>query len=60
MSDWDKYKYVIDFMKASMKPGFLYGVSEDGELYAVEVEMPKPGETIILPLRMPKKEQEGE
>lgn len=52
MSEWTKI--AIEVMKASMKPGYLYGVNEDGELFAVEAEMPKPGETAVVRFYMPK------
>ena len=51
MSDWTKI--AIEVMKSSMKPGYLYGVSEDGELYAIEAAMPKPGETTVMRFYMP-------
>jgi len=54
MSDWTKI--AIEVMKSIMKPGYLYGVSEDGELYAVEAEMPKPGETAVVRFYMPETE----
>jgi hypothetical protein len=57
MSEWSKF--AIEVMKASMKPGYLYGVSEDGELYCIEAKMPKPGETLIMPpFHMQKEETE--
>ena len=57
MSEWTKF--AIEVMKASMKPGYLYGVSEDGELYCIKAKMPKPGETLIMPpVYMPKEETE--
>ena len=57
MSEWAKI--AIEVMKASMKPGYLYGVSEDGELYCIEAKMPKPGETLIMPpFYMPKEKTE--
>lgn len=56
MSIWAEF--IIETTKFAMKPGYLYGVSEDGELYCVEATMPKPGETIMLPpLQMPPKEE---
>lgn len=71
MNDWAKL--AIEVMKAAMKPGYLYGVSEDGNLYCIEAKMPKPGDTMIMPpFHMPKeyapakdtnvptKEEEGE
>lgn len=57
MNEWTKL--AIEVMKASMKPGYLYGVSEDGDLYCIEAKMPKPGETIVMPpFHMPKEETE--
>ena len=57
MSEWAKF--VVEVMKASMKPGYLYCVSEDGDLYCIEAKMPKPGETIVMPpFHMPKEETE--
>ena len=47
----------LDLIKASLKPGYLYCVDEERNLYCVEAKMPKPGETIVLPpLHMPKEE----
>lgn len=55
MNEWGKL--VVEIMKASMKPGYLYGVSEDGNLYCIEAKMPNPGETIVMPpFYMPKEE----
>lgn len=57
MKDWTKL--AIEIMKTSMKPGYLYGVSDDGNLYCIEAKMPKPGETLIMPpFYMPKEETE--
>lgn len=54
-ADWGSF--FIAVMKAAMKPGYLYGIGEDGELYCVPAQMPKPGETIIMPpMTMPKEE----
>ena len=45
-------------MKMLMKPGYLYGIGQDGELYAAKVEMPNPGKTIVLPpMHMPSEEE---
>lgn len=47
MGTW--IKFAIEVMKASIKPGFLYGIGDDGNLYCIEAKMPKPGETMIMP-----------
>ena len=39
----------IEFLKRALKPGFLYGIGNDGELYCVEVQMPDKGKTIVIP-----------
>ncbi len=55
MSNWSKF--VIEVMKSAMKPGYLYGVNDKGDLYCIEAKMPKPGETMIMPpFHMPKEE----
>ena len=37
----------IDIMKMLMKPGYLYGIGEDGELYQVKINrLPKEGSGI--------------
>ena len=55
--DKDWTDFYIAVMKYCMKPGFLYGLSNDGEIYCVEATMPKPGERVILPpLYMPPEE----
>lgn len=54
-ADWGSF--LIEAMKVAMRPGYLYGIGEDGELYCVEAKLPKPGETIIMPpMTMPKEE----
>ena len=60
MSGADLGKLTIELMKAVLKPGYLYGVGEDGELYCIEAKMPKPGETMIMPpFYMPKEEHDA-
>lgn len=50
MSDY----LVLSILKAVLKPGLLYGIGADGEVYCVEASVPRPGETIRLPpLHMP-------
>ena len=50
----------IELLKAILKPGYLYAVSEDKErLYCIPADLPKPGETIVMPpFHMPKEEEE--
>ena len=51
------YELGIAAMKLLMKPGYLYGIGRDGELYVAEVEMPAPGETLVIPpMHMPSAE----
>lgn len=51
--NWNKF--VIELIKSAMKPGYLYGIGEDGNLYCIEAKLPKPGETMIMPpFHMPK------
>lgn len=40
----DRNRAWLEFIKSLMKPGFLYGISESGELYCIEVDMPKTGQ----------------
>lgn len=47
-------KLTIELMKASMKPGYLYGV-KDGELYCVEANIPERGKTVTQSFRMPER-----
>ena len=48
MAENDKQESVwIDIMKMLMKPGYLYGIGEDGELYQVEIlRLPREGDCI--------------
>ena len=39
----DRNRAWLEFIKSLMKPGFLYGIGEDGELYCIEVDTPKTG-----------------
>ena len=39
-------KVVLEIMKATMKPGYLYGIGEDGEIYCIEAPTPKKGMTL--------------
>ena len=49
--------FILYVIKKALKPGYLYGVGEDGELYCIEAKMPKPGETVVMPpFHMPKEE----
>jgi hypothetical protein len=44
----------VELLKLLLKPGYLYGVTESGELYCIEAEIPAPGQTVFLPpLHMP-------
>lgn len=44
----------VELLKLLLKPGYLYGVTEGGELYCIEAEIPAPGQTVVLPpLHMP-------
>ena len=57
MSDWSKV--ALEIIKTSLKPGYLYGVNEEGELYCIEAKMPKPGETMVMPpFYMPREEEQ--
>ena len=48
----------IMLLKSMLKPGYLYGKAEDGEIYCIEAKMPKPGETMIMPpFHMPKENE---
>lgn len=47
MADWSTF--YIEVMKAAMKPGYLYGLGKDGELYCIEAQIPEPGGTLIMP-----------
>ena len=50
---------IFEIIKQSIKPGYLYGLGEDGEIYRVEAPMPKPGETIVMPpMHMPREDEE--
>lgn len=49
----------MEFVKAVLKPGYLYGVGEDNELYCIEVPIPKPGESVTMTLQMPEKYRYG-
>ena len=46
----------IEFLKSMLKPGYLYGIGPDGELYCVEAEIPKPGYVVTIRAAMPRKE----
>ena len=50
---------ILDIIKKSLKPGYLYGLSENGELYVLEAKLPAPGETAVLRMRMPKEQKNG-
>lgn len=50
-------KFVVDFLKATLKPGYLYGIGPDGELYCVEAEIPEPGKAVTIRAAMPKKQE---
>ena len=39
----DRNRAWLEFIKLLMKPGFLYGISESGELYCIEVDTPNAG-----------------
>lgn len=48
----------VELLKLLLKPGYLYGVTDGGELYCIEAEIPAPGQTVVLPpLHMPEKEE---
>ena len=39
----------VEIIKTLLKPGYLYGIGEDGELYAVEIDkLPKEHDTVII------------
>lgn len=41
--------FMMYVLRKVMEPGYLYGISKDGELYRAKVDMPNPGQTITLP-----------
>ena len=41
----DRNRAWLEFIKSLMKPGYLYGINEDGVLYCFEVETPGAGES---------------
>ena len=44
----------VELLKLLLKPGYLYGISRDGNIYCIEAEIPAPGQTVVLPpLHMP-------
>lgn len=46
---------LLEIVKRAMKKGYLYGLGDDGHIYKVKADMPKAGETIVLPpMHMPK------
>lgn len=49
-------KFAVDFLKATLEPGYLYGIGPDGELYCVEAEIPEPGKAVTIRAAMPKEE----
>ena len=56
---WEEFCLYI--IKAALKPGYLYCVDKEKNLYCVEAEMPKPGERMILPpLYMPKEGEQND
>ena len=51
---------ILEIVTQAMEVGYLYGKSEDGHIYKVKAPMPKPGETIFMPLmHMPKDGVDG-
>ena len=44
----------IEFLKSMLKPGYLYGIGPDGELYCVEDKIPKTGYAVTIRAAMPK------
>ena len=47
----------IEFLKSMLKPGYLYGIGPDGELYCVEAKIPKPGYAVTIRAAMPIKQR---
>jgi hypothetical protein len=44
----------VELLKLLLKPGYLYGIARNGELYCIEAEIPAPGQTVVLPpMHMP-------
>lgn len=53
MNDFNSF--ALEIVKLVLKPGYLYGIGEDGELYRAEAKLPKAGETVVFPpMKMPK------
>lgn len=42
----DRNRAWLEFIKSLMKPGYLYGINEDGVLYCIEVDAPKTEGTV--------------
>lgn len=40
----DRNRAWLEFIKSLMKPGYLYGLGENGELFCIEVETKNAGE----------------
>ena len=39
----------LEIVKLLLKPGYLYGIGEDGELYSIPVDkLPREGESVSL------------
>ena len=39
----------LEIVKLLLKPGYLYGIGEDGELYRIPVDkLPREGESVSL------------
>lgn len=52
-----EYELGMQVVKLLLKPGYIYAIGRDGELYAAEAKLPEPGETVALPpLYMPKEQ----
>lgn len=47
-------KFALEIMKSVLKPGYLYGIGPDGEVYCVEAEIPEPGKAVTIRAAMPK------
>lgn len=45
MNNKDSFKLSYELLKLMLKPGYVYGVGEDGEIYCCETTVPISGRT---------------
>ena len=53
----EEYTLAVEIVKSFLVPGYLYGV-KDGELYCIEAEIPEPGQTLHMNMRMPQEDEQ--